>query len=388
MSILVTVMFISINSIGYARMVTVGPDKVGGGTSIHLNDDIAFTAGNTAAAPNFRMLWETADANANAMFFITPEGGAVDIPIFYFGDASIFEADLGLFTGSTDPTVAVMDDAGANAVFMRHDGTNGILSAFGNLQLTSSNSLVFIPDQIDLCVGTGADWCFMYDEATSDSMVLREGTVDTLFIKGSDPGAQAAANETAGNDIYFRSQNGGEDSSLDGAHAGSDIFFESGTGGAAGLTSGATGGAGGNFTITTGGGGNGNEGAPSGAGGVINLVGDTKMQGSRFHFSKASDEASTASGDLDIDGISNGNYIDITGILDINTINSEKWQAGSIIILQFDGNAGTNGVRHAQAGAYTTIRLAGAADFAYTTDDVLVLIFDGFSWREISRTVI
>ncbi len=55
------------------------------------NDDIAlkFGTGGTAS-----VLWETADANANALIFAAPEGGATDVPVFIFGDAYSIVLDL------------------------------------------------------------------------------------------------------------------------------------------------------------------------------------------------------------------------------------------------------------------------------------------------------
>lgn len=57
------------------------------------------------------LLWETADANANALVLALPEGGATDVPVFVIGDASILNADLGAHNGVTEPTVAIWNDA-------------------------------------------------------------------------------------------------------------------------------------------------------------------------------------------------------------------------------------------------------------------------------------
>jgi len=80
-----------------------------------------------------------------------------------------------------------------------------------------------------------------------------------------------------------------------------------------------------------------------------------------------------------------GNYFDVTGAVQTNTLSATGIQAGTMIILQFDG-APT--VKHATAGAGAQFQLAGAADFVATAGDTLMLVYDGTYWREVSRSVI
>src|SRR3990167_8559322 len=101
----------------------------------------------------------------------------------------------------------------------------------------------------------------------------------------------------------------------------------------------------------------------------------------RLQGAKGADVASGANITLGNDG----NMFDITGITTITTIASTNWQAGSIIVLQFDGSLT---VSHNVAGTGASILLAGAANFSATANDVLQLIYDGTTWREVSRTVI
>src|SRR3989304_3486813 len=54
-----------------------------------LADDISLKFGNTAASPNVQMLWETADANANAFILSLPTGGGTDVPVLAIGDTSL-----------------------------------------------------------------------------------------------------------------------------------------------------------------------------------------------------------------------------------------------------------------------------------------------------------
>lgn len=73
-----------------------------------LNDDIALQLGTGGTVS---LIYETADANANALLFVAPEGGATDVPVFVFGDASILNVDLGWFDGITEPSLAIINDA-------------------------------------------------------------------------------------------------------------------------------------------------------------------------------------------------------------------------------------------------------------------------------------
>jgi len=80
-----------------------------------------------------------------------------------------------------------------------------------------------------------------------------------------------------------------------------------------------------------------------------------------------------------------GNYFDITGNTQINTLSATGIQAGTLIVLQFDSNPV---VKHATAGAGAQFQLAGAGDFSATAGDTLGVIFDGTYWRECFRTAI
>jgi len=80
-----------------------------------------------------------------------------------------------------------------------------------------------------------------------------------------------------------------------------------------------------------------------------------------------------------------GNFFDITGTTQINTIDVTGWNAGSLIVLQFDASAT---VKHATAGTGAQLNLSGSIDFSATAGDTLVLVYDGTVWREVSRTVI
>lgn len=86
---------------------------------------------------------------------------------------------------------------------------------------------------------------------------------------------------------------------------------------------------------------------------------------------------------------SDGNRFQISGTTTINRILNTGWQGGSTIVLHFQGSLTvTNGV--ASGSNFQLINLAGAANFAATANDQLVLQYDSTAaqWFEIARTVI
>ncbi len=81
---------------------TVSTASIARGYDLFLGHTIAY-------ATDYSIKCSVADANANCMFFSSPEGGAIDVPVFVFGDASI-NIDLGWFNGVTEPRIVVPDD--------------------------------------------------------------------------------------------------------------------------------------------------------------------------------------------------------------------------------------------------------------------------------------
>ncbi len=77
----------------------------------YLGDDTPLVFGSVA-----KLLWETADANANALILALPDGGATDVPVFGIGDQTVLNKDLGWFNGITEPTFFVADALAASYV--------------------------------------------------------------------------------------------------------------------------------------------------------------------------------------------------------------------------------------------------------------------------------
>ena len=98
----------------------------------------------------------------------------------------------------------------------------------------------------------------------------------------------------------------------------------------------------------------------------------------RIQGNKGSDVASGTTITLGNDG----NLFDITGTTQIDAMASTNWQAGSVVILHFDGILN---VRH-NIGA-DGFFLQGAGTFATTADDTLTLVWNGTRWEETARSV-
>lgn len=108
------------HSLGTGDVIVGGKLEVDG--SVFLNGATTITQLNTTrmpddnafglGAPDYRIIWETADANSNQLHFYGPEGDATNVPVVVFGDLTIHGADLGFFDGYTEPNIAVVDDDG------------------------------------------------------------------------------------------------------------------------------------------------------------------------------------------------------------------------------------------------------------------------------------
>jgi hypothetical protein len=83
-----------------------------------------------------------------------------------------------------------------------------------------------------------------------------------------------------------------------------------------------------------------------------------------------------------------GNYFDVTGTTTINHINNSGWQNGSVVVLQFDADVIVTHNAGSPAGSEASMLLSGGSNFSAAADDTLMLVYDGTTFREVSRTVI
>jgi len=109
-------------------------------TEITVGDDKWLTVGTSSDAI---FMWETADANANELIIYLPEGGATNVPVGVFGDASIYNVDLGWFNGVTEPRWVVVDDDADSWVGISHsaDDTPAIMMGGAAKSFTLPNAL-------------------------------------------------------------------------------------------------------------------------------------------------------------------------------------------------------------------------------------------------------
>ncbi len=111
----------------YAIYVEGGDSYFAG--PIKMADDVAVTFGGVAS-----LLWETADANANALFLVLPTGGSVDVPAFVIGDESMLNKDLTWLNGRAQPLIALV--AADESYYMRMDYA-GITTSAGAYVFTT-----------------------------------------------------------------------------------------------------------------------------------------------------------------------------------------------------------------------------------------------------------
>jgi len=79
----------------------------------------------------------------------------------------------------------------------------------------------------------------------------------------------------------------------------------------------------------------------------------------------------------------NSNYMVVTALAGITVATIEGGREGQTLILSFtDANIT---ITDTSTGALNTVNLS--ASFTSTAEDIMVLIFNGTSWREVSRSV-
>lgn len=91
-------------------------------------DDIPLAFGTSSDG---KILWETADSNANSLLCALPEGGAYSVPVLTIGNKAaptIVNADLGFFNGTTDPTLALISTDNTKYGVFYHDGGDLIIT--------------------------------------------------------------------------------------------------------------------------------------------------------------------------------------------------------------------------------------------------------------------
>lgn len=184
----------------------------------------------------------SADTDGNDVWIHSQAGGTHTVNNPDGGDINIVPGVKGSGGAGSDGTLKVWHGALGtdDYVSIYHDGTIGVIKTGGantiklgrGASYVSWNGTAFYPPSSNAHVlGSGSfewkciylgedsgsgvyfgrdqDWRFWYDETTTDSLILSEGSVDALAIKGSTIVGFTAAADTDGNDLYLRAQDGG-----------------------------------------------------------------------------------------------------------------------------------------------------------------------------------
>lgn len=167
------------------------PKNILAGPSTFIDDiELRFGTGGTMACE-----WSTTDANANEFVCSGPEGGATDVPVFVFGDATCNALDIGLFNGLTNGTIAAMNDACTGGTYFSHNGTDGTMNtSTGDLLLNIAGANLAPSANDGAALGiSGTAWSDLFG-ATGFVLDLGAGDVtathsaNTLAFAGASSG--------------------------------------------------------------------------------------------------------------------------------------------------------------------------------------------------------
>ena len=155
--------------------------------------DSAYLAVGTGVDGRFK--WNVADANANEMLLVLPEGDATNVPVFIITDAS-GDIDLSFFDGVTVPTVAILDDTANDYLSLSFSGSDALIrTRLGDIILRPLGNDVIIEDSREMSFGTTADASFIWEDADANANELlltfpAGGGTDVPVLALADSSAQ------------------------------------------------------------------------------------------------------------------------------------------------------------------------------------------------------
>lgn len=82
-----------------------------------------------------------------------------------------------------------------------------------------------------------------------------------------------------------------------------------------------------------------------------------------------------------------GNYFDVTGTTQIHHVTKTDWQAGAVVVFQFDASVVVTHDSATPTGTEASLWLLGAGDFSATANDTMTTVYDGVYFRELGRSV-
>jgi hypothetical protein len=83
-----------------------------------------------------------------------------------------------------------------------------------------------------------------------------------------------------------------------------------------------------------------------------------------------------------------GNFFVVTGTTATKYITTTDWEAGAVVILEFEGAVVVHDDEGTTPAGAADITLKSGGDFTTAAGDLLVLLYNGTVWKEVSRVVI
>jgi hypothetical protein len=159
-------------------------------------DDVSIGFGNTAAAPNVQLAYDTSDANANMVKLGLPTGGAIDVPIVLVGlDSAIVGIDNTFGDGVTDPRLAIVSPDGTDFLIMTAtdagvaiDSNVGMVigsTAATSISIGRTGTAVSVPATFQLQGSTATNAGSWTQEG---SMILDGNNAEMFLIRKNDDG--------------------------------------------------------------------------------------------------------------------------------------------------------------------------------------------------------
>lgn len=191
-------------------------DKTGGGGggvgsggvvesgSLHLEDDIPLSGGNTLAAPDFKLLWDTSGTHQLQIWLTDCDGGGTDCaPLYWLTGTStaVFNGDIDLNTNSKKlladegavgaPSITLGDAttgfyrSAANQIAVTVAGTNAV--KFTNpiklyYPLNSNNQRVY---NVAAALNLGGSYATTESLATGAVVIGKDAASKSLEVEGS-----------------------------------------------------------------------------------------------------------------------------------------------------------------------------------------------------------
>lgn len=149
-----------------------------------LGDDIPLTLGSGS---DFKVLYETADANSHNAIVVMPEGDATNSTNLIIGDTSIENVDLAAHNGKTEPGIILYKDDASKFMELRWNGTYFTFSSDGSatqflFSPTLNTNQVIVANDSLLALGTTSVFSIKRNNIFGDNDIRMSLSTDPLVI--------------------------------------------------------------------------------------------------------------------------------------------------------------------------------------------------------------